>query len=188
MPFKGGKAMKKTVMGLALAAVMTFGCTGSFPLTNELYQFHREQDRWVDEILFLVFAVTPVYGTVLLADAVVLNSIEFWTGENPLEASRSGAGSDDDPEVVVGSGENSITMRYDTRTRRVEVKPGQGDGERFYLARTENGVIASDQEGRELYRSVKDSLGGVTVYDVRNDTARYFPPEAVESQRGEYFR
>ena len=68
--------MKKTLTGLAFVAVLMTGCTGTFALTNELYQFHRDQERWVDEALFLVFAITPIYGTAILADAVVLNSID----------------------------------------------------------------------------------------------------------------
>ncbi|HPX74177.1 MAG TPA: DUF3332 family protein, partial [Methanoregulaceae archaeon] len=115
--------MKKTLMGIALTAVIAAGCTGSFPLTNELYQFHREKERWVDEALFLVFAVTPVYGTALIADAVLLNSIEFWTGENPLEASGGGNIPGTDREVIAGEGEEGVTMRYDPSTRVVEVYP-----------------------------------------------------------------
>ena len=67
--------MKKTLTGLAFAAVFMTGCTGTFALTNELYQFHRDQERWIDEALFLVFAITPIYGTAILADAVVLLSL-----------------------------------------------------------------------------------------------------------------
>jgi hypothetical protein len=175
--------MKKAIMGIALAAILATGCTGSFSLTNELYQFHREKDRWVDEILFLVFAITPVYGTVMLADAIVLNSIEFWTGDNPLEARDGGAVPGNDREVTVGNGEESLTMRYDSRTQKVEVNPGSGTGEPFYLTRTESGVIATDREGEVLCYSTKDSLGGITVYDVRTNSARYYPPEVVEHQR-----
>ncbi len=175
--------MKKTLMGLALTAVIAAGCTGPFPLTNELYQFHREKERWVDEALFLVFAVTPVYGTALIADAVLLNSIEFWTGENPLEASGDETIPDSDREVIAGEGEESVTMRYDPSTRVVEVCPGAGAGEPFYLAATRSGVIAMDEGGKVLYSSQQCSLGGVTVYDMRNNTSHYFPPEAVNRER-----
>ncbi len=174
--------MKKTLMGLALAAVIAVGCTGPFPLTNELYQFHREKERWVDEALFLVFAVTPVYGTALIADAVLLNSIEFWTGENPLEASGDETIPGSDREVIAGDGEESVTMRYDPSTRVVEVCPDAGAGEPFYLAATPSGVIAMDEGGQVLYSSQRDSLGGVMVYDTRNNTSHYFPPEAVNRE------
>ncbi len=175
--------MKKTLMGLALAAVIAAGCTGPFPLTNELYQFHREKERWVDEALFLVFAVTPVYGTALIADAVLLNSIEFWTGENPLEASGGDTIPGSDREVTAGEGEEGVTMRYDSSTGVVEVRPDAGAGEPFYLAATGSGVIAMDEGGKVLYSSQRDSLGGVTVYDMQDNTSHYFPPEVVNRER-----
>lgn len=174
--------MKKTLLGLALVAVIAAGCTGTFPLTNELYQFHREKDRWVDEALFLVFAVTPVYGTALIADAVLLNSIEFWTGKNPLEAGGDKTIPDGDREVIAGEGEESVTMRYDPDTRVVEVYPDAGAGEPFYLAATPSGVIAMDKGGKVLYSSQRDSLGGVRVEDMRNNTSHYFPPEVVNRE------
>ena len=33
---------------------------------------------------FLAFNIIPVYGVAYFADVVVLNSIEFWSGSNPL--------------------------------------------------------------------------------------------------------
>jgi hypothetical protein len=180
--------MKKLLIGLALAAILVTGCTGTFSLTNELYQFHRDQERWADEALFLVFAITPVYGTALLADAVVLNSIEFWTGENPIQSTRAGAASADDNELIVEDRENGLTMRYDPGTQTVEVNSNRGAEKSFSLSRTDNGILMMDEKGGVLYSSTRDSLGGVTVRDMRNNTARYYSPAVVEKERSELFR
>ena len=41
-------------------------------------------NKFVNEIVFLAFHVVPVYEVAYLADILVLNSIEFWSGSNPV--------------------------------------------------------------------------------------------------------
>ena len=43
------------------------------------------ENRWVNEAVFLGMNIIPVYGVCLFADYIVLNSIEWWTGENPVK-------------------------------------------------------------------------------------------------------
>jgi hypothetical protein len=40
----------------------------------------------VNEVVFIALHIVPVYEVSYLADLFVINSIEFWTGENPVEA------------------------------------------------------------------------------------------------------
>lgn len=67
-------------------SVSQTGCIGSFQLTSNLYEWNRNNvgGKWGSELVFLAFIVLPVYQITLLADGIVLNSIEFWTGENPI--------------------------------------------------------------------------------------------------------
>jgi len=67
------------------SSVMFTSCIGSFGLTNKLLDWNRNLDsKFVNELVFLAFCIVPVYGVSILADSLVLNSIEFWTGENPV--------------------------------------------------------------------------------------------------------
>jgi hypothetical protein len=43
-----------------------------------------DNDQWVNELVFLVLSVTG-YPVAVFIDSIILNSIEFWTGENPAE-------------------------------------------------------------------------------------------------------
>lgn len=43
--------------------------------------------KFVNELVFLAFWILPVYEVTALADVLVINSIEFWSGSNPLSAS-----------------------------------------------------------------------------------------------------
>jgi hypothetical protein len=73
------------VLTLSLAVLST-GCIGHFGLSGKVRQFNLEQteDRWGREILFVILYVIPVYPFAGFADIVLFNSIEFWTGKNPI--------------------------------------------------------------------------------------------------------
>lgn len=71
---------------VAISGSMMFSsCIGPFNLSNKLLAWNQTiDDKFVNEIIFVV--LTPAYAVTLAADLFVLNSIEFWTGENPVEA------------------------------------------------------------------------------------------------------
>ena len=76
--------MKK--MNFKVAAVLLAGtllsssCIGSFSLFNK---YEKWQCKFVNGIVGLI--LQPVVGSItLVVDALVLNTIEFWTGNNPL--------------------------------------------------------------------------------------------------------
>ena len=82
--------MKKIKIALLITVLLGIsisqtGCYGSFKLTNKVYDFNTSVgDKFVNELVFLAFLIVPVYEISFLIDGVVLNSIEFWTGSNPM--------------------------------------------------------------------------------------------------------
>lgn len=85
--------MKKFALkaGVVLALTAAFGfnsCIGSFALTNRLLSWNRSiGNKIVNELVFFAFWVLPVYEVTSIADLLVINSIEFWSGTNPMSAS-----------------------------------------------------------------------------------------------------
>ena len=78
------KKIKLSVLLLA-ATIMFSSCLGSFQLTNKMLTFNKSLgDKWVNELVFAACCILPVYEFTLFIDAVVLNSIEFWTGNKLL--------------------------------------------------------------------------------------------------------
>ena len=82
--------MKKFNLKLA-ATVMVCGaflfssCIGSFGLHSKLLSWNEGiGNKFVNELVYLAFNIIPVYGICYLADALVINSIEFWSGSNPM--------------------------------------------------------------------------------------------------------
>lgn len=74
------------VAAITLASSILFSsCIGSFNLTNKLLTWNKGIDsKFVNELVFLAFHIVPVYGIAIMADILVINSIEFWTGSNPV--------------------------------------------------------------------------------------------------------
>ncbi len=82
-------------------------CYGPFTLTKDLHHWNGRlgesvatnapaksratQAKWTNEAVFVAFVIIPVYQVAATADAVVLNSIHFWTGKDTLkDSSKSG--------------------------------------------------------------------------------------------------
>lgn len=86
--------MKKTYLTVALICTLCVSltlpsCIGSFSLTNKLLSWNRQiGDKFVNELVFFAFCVFPVYGVSAFADLIVINSIEFWSGENPVASGK----------------------------------------------------------------------------------------------------
>ena len=82
----------RTLMAaFALMAMATTGCFGSFQATQNVYSWNKSvagNNKWSRELVFLVIGpLVPVYGVAALLDVLIINSVEFWTGTNPMTAS-----------------------------------------------------------------------------------------------------
>ena len=80
--------MKKALLGAALAGLTltTTGCLGPNRAFNGVHEWNMEvsDEDWINEIVFLGFHIIPVYGVAYLADIIVLNTIEYWSGDSPM--------------------------------------------------------------------------------------------------------
>lgn len=82
--------MKRSKLTLVAACafsvtILFSSCVGSFGLFNRLSSWNQTVgNKFVNELVFLALNIVPVYPVAYLADALVLNSIEFWSGSNPM--------------------------------------------------------------------------------------------------------
>ena len=76
-----------TVVALSVSMMMQ-SCIGSFALFNKVKTWNDHVgDKFVNELVFVAMWILPVYELSFAADFFILNSIEFWSGENPALAS-----------------------------------------------------------------------------------------------------
>lgn len=96
--------MKKIIMSVALAALLCSSmssCMGKFALTRNLYAWNEQiSNKFINELVFFAFWILPVYEVCGLADLLVLNSIEFWSGDNPMTASTKVIDTDNGRYIV----------------------------------------------------------------------------------------
>jgi hypothetical protein len=80
--------MKKTILKLMVLVVFATslqGCYGKFALTRKLYAANGEVgNKYLRSGATWVLLILPVYAIAGLADFVVLNTVEFWSGTNPV--------------------------------------------------------------------------------------------------------
>jgi len=79
------KFQLKAVALLVGSSFAFSSCLGSFTLFNSVSAWNQEVtgNKFINELIFIGLNIVPVYGIASLADVVIFNSIEFWTGENP---------------------------------------------------------------------------------------------------------
>lgn len=70
---------------LILCLFSVYGCFGKFNLTRKVYDINSQvSDKFLRSAVTWAFIIIPVYGISALLDFVLFNTIEFWTGKNPI--------------------------------------------------------------------------------------------------------
>lgn len=119
--------MKKTKLIAAVALIsvsaLSFqSCIGSFSLTNKVLTWNRQvSNKFVNELVFFAFWVLPVYEVTAAADLLVINSIEFWSGNQPLESNNRTIETDQGKYLIASGSEG------------YEIKSPNGDVMRFHF-------------------------------------------------------
>ena len=74
----------KVAVCLMASGLLFCSCIGSFSLFNHLVQWNKKatDNKMLNELIFII--ISPAYAVCSFADALVLNTIEFWSGSNPL--------------------------------------------------------------------------------------------------------
>ena len=119
--------MKKKYLSVALVvalagSLLTTSCIGSFSLTNKLLDWNKSiGNKFVNEVVFFAFWVVPVYEVAALADILVLNSIEFWIGNNALAQGKKVIEGQDGRYIVECDGKGyTITSENDGSVVRLD--------------------------------------------------------------------
>ena len=98
-----------TVVALS-ASMMMQSCIGSFALFNKVKNWNDQVgDKFLNEVVFVAMWILPVYELCFAADLFILNSIEFWSGNNPALA-QTQVIDGKDAQYLVASNEQGYTI------------------------------------------------------------------------------
>ena len=172
-----------TLCLVALSLQMT-GCFGKFSLTRAMWDFNKNVsgNKFVQWAVFLVMVIVPVYGVGTLVDALVINSIEFWTGNNPV---ANADGADSTTRVVrLGDGETlRLSREPGSAVMKVELeRQGQAPVVRYFEP-LNDGMVVRDDAGALLIQAREQADGAVAVTDASGATMAMHSPDAVAQAR-----
>ncbi|MCZ6794005.1 MAG: DUF3332 family protein [Planctomycetota bacterium] len=178
------------VLGAAL--LTSPGCYGSFKLTKKLYDWNGSiEDPWGQEAAFLVCVLVPAYFFSTLGDAIVFNSVEFWTGDNPVDAPAKAAEGDggDGMTTTVRRGEYRAVLesRSSAEGRRLELRLFRGEqllDESTLIQRPGGRLERRDADGRLLASGEILEDGTVLVRDFDCAEERVYSPLDVALRLG----
>ncbi len=172
------------VMCLALFSVQMSGCFGKFALTRAMWEFNKNVsgNKFIQWAVFLVMVVVPVYAVGTLVDALVINSLEFWTGENPVGSAET---PDTQTRVVrLGPGDTlRLSREAGSHVMKVELeREGQPTLVRYFEP-LEDGMAVRDDAGAVLLQAHEQLDGAVVVTDAVGTAMAVHSAEDVEKVR-----
>ncbi|WP_298769154.1 DUF3332 family protein [uncultured Fibrobacter sp.] len=135
--------MKKGIVTLLCAGMIVLsGCYGKNACFNKLHDWNGTLgNKWLNSIVHFFLNIFPVYMICLgLIDGLVLNTIEFWTGSNPLASGDSYYEKD-------AQGNEIAAVKNADGSMSVELTTAKGEKASMTLQRDENVVRALDAEG-----------------------------------------
>lgn len=133
--------MKKRLIALSCAAMLFSGCYGNYALFGKVQKFTGSfGDKWINSVVNLVAWIVPVYEICLLGDLLIFNTIEFWTGSNPVASGDTYFEKDAQGNAVtaVKNADGSLSVSL------TDVQGHQAD---LVLQRDADVVRALDQQG-----------------------------------------
>lgn len=119
------KHLKLTTACVVLASsVALTSCIGSFGLTNKVLAWNKQltNNNFVNELIFIGLHIVPVYEVSVLADALVINSIEFWTGDNPVAVGTVKEVKGENGKYLVTTTKEGYTITKEGEEAPIELK------------------------------------------------------------------
>jgi hypothetical protein len=149
---------------------VTTACYGPFNLTRNVYHWNsgikgsgEVSEKWMKEFVFFGMIIIPVYMFSALLDAFIFNSIQFWTGDNPVKVSEGQDGYIQEVHI----GEATITVSWAQDHRSADLTYWR-QGRLITTARVleiDQGFQLLDREDRVRYTAEHSRDGGVTFID-----------------------
>jgi hypothetical protein len=164
--------MRTTLTGFVLVCFLTVtsACYGPFNMTKNVYHWNSSikgsgevSEKWMKEIVFFGMIIIPVYMLSALADAFIFNSMQFWTGDNPIKVTQGPDGHiqavqlrDLTIQVAWTEDHRSAALTYQQQGQTIKTALIVEDGHGYRLV---------EGSGQSRYLTEQASDGGVNIVD-----------------------
>ncbi len=146
--------MRAMIIALLLSSLTlsNTACIGRMAVSGKVGAFNLSvtESKWGRELVFLALYIIPVYEFAGVADLIVVNSIEFWTGTNPVNGETRLARIGDQNYGVTADGSEEISTLREDGSIDIEVRTADGDAYFLNVVRDENGLVGRDANGRRI--------------------------------------
>ena len=159
----------KTLIAVLLisTSILCSSCIGSFKLWNGLKEWNQGiGNKFVNELVFIALNIVPVYGVAYFADVVVLNTIEFWSGSNPVASNEVKEVKGENGNYLVASNENGYTITNKEDNQSLDL---------VYNKENKSWNAVTECENFEL---VKMNDDGTATINMQNGTSMTVTPDS----------
>lgn len=181
------KLISRIVAGVVAICFVTVStaCYGPFNLTRNVYHWNSGikgsgavNDKWMKEFVFFGMIVIPVYMFSALLDAFIFNSIQFWSGDNPIKVTQDDEGRI--REVQMGAITATVIWTEDGASAHVlYIQKGQLIKETT-IERAGTGLRLRDQGGQVQYIAEAAEDGSLRYIGRNGRVADTVTPQQVE--------
>jgi hypothetical protein len=152
---------RRSTAAILLGSMLAFsqlGCLGQMGLSGKVLAFNLKvaNNKWARELVFLLLYIVPVYPFASLIDLIIINSIEFHTGTNPITdkpriALRAGA-----QDVIGPDGTRAAATQRADGSVDIRVIDAGGEERGVRLVPVPGGIEAHDADGNVMGRVDSD--------------------------------
>ena len=151
--------LKKSAAALLVASMLIAsqtGCLGQMAVSGKVRAFNLEvaEGKWGREAVFLLLYIVPVYPLAGAIDLIIVNSIEFHTGTNPLTDKPRIALLDGHEMQVAPDGSQATSRMNDDGSVTIEAVDAMGDQHTYRLVPTAGAIEVRDESGDEVFGRV----------------------------------
>jgi hypothetical protein len=167
-----GKTLRKRIVAAIVVGsflTVTTACYGPFNLTRNVYNWNSNikgsgevNEKWMKEFVFFGMIIIPVYMFSALLDAFIFNSIQFWSGSNPVKANDEGG---DGAIRVVQLGGVTVTMAESDRGATVTYERNGLVERRAIIETSATGYRLINETGDLLAEAEMRQDGSLTLLD-----------------------
>jgi hypothetical protein len=168
---KGKTLINRIVAAIVVGSFLTVttACYGPFNLTKNVYHWNSNikgssevNEKWMKEFVFFGMIIIPVYMFSALLDAFIFNSIQFWSGSNPVKVNDAGG---DGATRVVRLGGVTVTMAESDQGTTVIYERNGIVERRAIIETSATGYRLINETGARLAEAEMGKDGSVTLLD-----------------------